>query len=291
MGTYKNKETLKKLYLDKGLYQRQIAEIFNVSRRTIGNWIRKYNIPTRSGYGNTKNSNQWFLAKVKEMPDSNEYKFLEKYDGYHTPIKCKHLFCGNIWKVRPAHFLSDKTRCPECSNKKAHKKLRKTQKEFKKEVKEKFPDYEVLSDYERYHSKTIFRHKVCGNTFKMTNHGFINGQNQCRYCAKRNSSYEEKAKKQLNNLGINYIEQYTFDDCKNKNVLPFDFAIFVSKKLDHLLEIDGRQHFEAVLQFGGKEKFKDIKKKDKIKEDFCRENNIKLIRVDARKWRVYKIIN
>ena len=290
MEAYKNKQVLKELYLEKGLYQREIAKIFDVSRRTISNWIRKYNIPTRSGYGSMKKSNEWFLAKFNQLSDSNNYKFLDEYDGFHTPIKCEHIVCGNIWKVTPGHFLGDKTRCPKCINKINAKKLRKTQREFEEEVKEKFSDYDVISNYHKYHSKTIFRHKTCGNTFKMTNHGFLNGQNQCRYCAKRSSSYERKAKKQLDSLNINYIEQYTFEKCKNKDVLPFDFAIFVNDELDHLLEIDGRQHFEPVLQFGGKEKFKDIKKKDKIKENFCRANDIKLIRIDARKWQVYKII-
>jgi len=49
--------------------------------------------------------------------------------------------------------------------------------------------------------------------------------------------------------------------------------------------------FEPVLDFGGEEQFKNIKNKDKIREDFCKENNITLIRIDARNWLPYKVIS
>ncbi|AZO96149.1 helix-turn-helix transcriptional regulator [Halocella sp. SP3-1] len=286
---FANKKILKQLYLEKGMLQKEIAKKFNVSRKTIGNWLNKYNIPTRTGYGREPESNEWFLKQLDKLDDIQEYKFLETYKGGHAPIKCKHIKCGHIWKVRPSKFL-DGTRCPECSVIKVHNKLRKTQQEFENEVKEKFPEYEVIGEYENYSSKVEFRHKKCGSIFQMTVSGFMKGQHQCRYCAKRLSSYEIKMKKLLEKANVDFIEQYTFDDCRYKEKLPFDFAIFNNEKLVSLLEIDGRQHFEPVLQFGGKEKFKDIRMKDKIKNNYCKRNGIKLVRIDARKWEPYKVI-
>jgi len=39
------------------------------------------------------------------------------------------------------------------------------------------------------------------------------------------------------------------------------------------------------------EQFKNIKNKDKIRKDFCKENNTTLIRIDARNWLPYKVIS
>lgn len=45
------------------------------------------------------------------------------------------------------------------------------------------------------------------------------------------------------------------------------------------IEYDGKQHFEDVY-FGGKESTLDyVKSNDKIKTEYCKNNNIKLIRI------------
>jgi len=45
------------------------------------------------------------------------------------------------------------------------------------------------------------------------------------------------------------------------------------------IEYDGMQHFKVVDFFGGEEKFKYTKQNDKIKNDSCKENNIKMLRI------------
>ena len=50
------------------------------------------------------------------------------------------------------------------------------------------------------------------------------------------------------------------------------------------IEFDGRQHFEPV-NFGGisdeqaNKNFEDLKTCDKLKDDFCKENGYKMIRI------------
>lgn len=295
MENYKNKEVLERLYLKEGLLQREIGEKFDVSRRTIGNWMNKFNIPTRNGseglVSSRRKTNDEFLKEVSELKDGNEYLFLEKYDKYHTPIKCKHKICGNIWKVQPAHFLSTGTRCPKCANERIHKKLRKTNDEFIEEAKEKSPEYKVLSRYTRYHDKVLAKHKKCGTKFEITPNSLLNGYHQCPYCNKRFSGHEIRMSKILDKYDYDYITQFTFEKCRDKKVLPFDFAIMDNKNVKFLLEVDGRQHFEPVLDFGGEKQFKNIKKKDKIREEFCKENNITLIRINAKDWSPHKVIS
>lgn len=45
------------------------------------------------------------------------------------------------------------------------------------------------------------------------------------------------------------------------------------------IEFDGKQHFEANKHFGGENRLKEQKKTDQIKNNFCKENKIKLFRI------------
>ena len=75
---------------------------------------------------------------------------------------------------------------------------------------------------------------------------------------------------------IPYIPQKKFDGCIYKTRLPFDFY-FPDKNL--CIEYDGIQHFMSIEGWGGEDEFKLRKKKDKIKNEFCQENNIRLERI------------
>ena len=77
-------------------------------------------------------------------------------------------------------------------------------------------------------------------------------------------------------MKINYIQQKTFDKCLRVKKLMFDFFI---PHLNLCIEFDGRQHFESIPYFGGKEAFIIRKESDIIKNNFCRDNNINIIRI------------
>ena len=67
----------------------------------------------------------------------------------------------------------------------------------------------------------------------------------------------------------------------DKRLLPFDFYL-PNKRI--CIEADGRQHFEPVV-FGNMtysdalENFEIVKMHDEIKNKFCEEHNITLIRI------------
>ena len=72
-----------------------------------------------------------------------------------------------------------------------------------------------------------------------------------------------------------------FKDCTNQRDnfcrgLRFDFYL---PEQNTLIEYDGEQHFKPVNYYGGEEGFFYRKKNDKIKNEYCRNNNIKLIRI------------
>ena len=83
----------------------------------------------------------------------------------------------------------------------------------------------------------------------------------------------------LENMKLQYTSQYTFNDCKNRYVLRFDFALFYDGKLIGLIEYDGKQHFESIEFFGGQEGFIKTKQRDEIKNMYCKTNNIPLLRI------------
>lgn len=45
------------------------------------------------------------------------------------------------------------------------------------------------------------------------------------------------------------------------------------------IEYDGEQHFNINEYFGGEKEFNNIKQNDEIKNKYCIENNINLIRI------------
>jgi len=75
---------------------------------------------------------------------------------------------------------------------------------------------------------------------------------------------------------IDYKREYRFKDCKHTNPLPFDFYI---ESMNTLIEADGKQHFEAIEFFGGASGFEKTKRNDEIKDEYCRDNDIELIRI------------
>ena len=74
-----------------------------------------------------------------------------------------------------------------------------------------------------------------------------------------------------------WTKQYSFEDCKDKIPLPFDIAIFNEDfDLDYIIEFDGEQHFHEI---GGYFNYKKTHSHDLIKNKYCFDNNIPLIRI------------
>lgn len=91
----------------------------------------------------------------------------------------------------------------------------------------------------------------------------------------------------LTNMKIDYICQYIFENCRYNNHLKFDFYLPYH---NICIEYDGRQHFESVEIWGGEEEFIKTRKRDTIKNDYCHNNEIKLLRIPYWEKRIDKII-
>jgi len=93
----------------------------------------------------------------------------------------------------------------------------------------------------------------------------------------RNESMgESKIKQILERKSIIYEKEKVFKECKNIISLRFDFYI-PSKNL--CIEFDGIQHFKSFKNWGGDKTLKSTILNDSIKNNFCKENNIELLRI------------
>lgn len=70
-------------------------------------------------------------------------------------------------------------------------------------------------------------------------------------------------------------------------MLTFDFYL---PEHNICIEYDGEQHFKPIKIFGGNLYFKQIKYHDKIKTQYCKTNNIELIRIPYTKFKNIKQI-
>ena len=110
--------------------------------------------------------------------------------------------------------------------------------------------------------------------FSQNFHNHIDSKQGCPSC--RESKGELEISEILKNLKISYQREYKFDECKLQRKLPFDFYL---QNYNACIEFDGVQHFKSVKYWGGIKTLNEIKKRDKIKNDFCQNNNIPLLRI------------
>ena len=116
--------------------------------------------------------------------------------------------------------------------------------------------------------------KNCGNIFIARGSHIRDGKiNSCGCIHSRN---EQIITQLLLNNNIEFATQYTFPDLKDIRPLRFDFAIFNQGKLSHLIEYNGKQHYEKP-EGSWSEGFEILQKHDKMKQDYCKNHNIRLI--------------
>lgn len=154
---------------------------------------------------------------------------------------------------------------------------------IKSEISKNNPNVILLQDENRKKSYVQYKCKIHNKIFQDKVEVLMAGGGlPC--CQGAQSNGERKLSGILYNMHLTYEHQYTFEECHDIKPLPFDIAVFdKANNLTCLIEYDGKQHF-IPAKFGDKrgtaeEQFSLIKKHEKIKNNFCREHNIPLIRI------------
>jgi len=88
------------------------------------------------------------------------------------------------------------------------------------------------------------------------------------------SAGEKRVCDYLQRKTVKYEYQKRYDDCRNINPLPFDFYL---PEYNTIIEFDGYQHYFEVKRF--KTSLKDTQKHDAIKNKYCQDNGINLLRI------------
>lgn len=228
-----------------------------------------------------KKTTEEFKQEVYKLV-GNEYTVLSDYITGKDKVLIKHNNCGNEYMVTPSKFLSG-DRCPICSIETRRQKQVKSHDQFIKEVYSLVGnEYTVIGKYINAKTKIKLKHNLCGSEYYVKPGNFLNNNRRCPIC--NESKGEQIIRHYLENNNYNFVPQYEFDNLigLNGGLLKFDFAIFKDKektKLKELIEYDGEQHFRWISGMMAKENFIKLQKHDKMKNEYCKKYNIKLIRI------------
>lgn len=214
-----------------------------------------------------KNLNQeYFILKSKEKHGDRYDYSLVKFKGGHIPVMIGYK--GVFYMQKPYYHLSGSR--PE----NIILSIRKTNKTFINEANV-IHDYKYSYDKVEYttnQSKVIITCPIHGD-FEQRPLSHLQGCG-CSNC--NESKGEKEIAKFLDRNKISYYRQHKFPDCKNTFELPFDFYI-PSRRM--VIEFDGKQHFEPMDFFGGVENFEKLKLNDSIKNNYCEDNMIDILRI------------
>ncbi len=230
-------------------------------------------------YGTPRKTTEQFINYVLGIT-GHDYEVLGEYKDNRTEILLKHNGCGAVFGMRP-YVFNRGSRCPKCAGlKRAAKLSAKYTQSIESHRSRIFEltgsEYVLIKKVEGRRPRYLILHQKCGREYEARIDSFYRGS-RCPIC--KESKGEEKIRRYLTENGYEFIPQYSISECKNKNPLRFDFAVCQNNKINCLIEYDGVQHFEPSSFFGGQKEHELIRKRDKIKEEYCINNGIKLIRI------------
>jgi len=214
---------------------------------------------------NTLNKDNFIRKSKLKHGDKYDYSLVKFIDG-KTPVMIGYQ--GIYYLQKPYHHLSGN--CPE----KINLSTKKTLKQFVNES-------NLVHDFKYNYDKTLYISNQTKVIITCDIHGDFNQRplshlngNGCPSCSE--SKGEKQISKFLDKYNILYERQKKFHNCRNVFELPFDFYI---PSIRTIIEFDGKQHFEPITHFGGLESYEKLKINDKIKNDYCEENYINIIRI------------
>jgi len=125
----------------------------------------------------------------------------------------------------------------------------------------------------------------CGNLFVTTTNCLLKKQQyRCKKCSQKQSVLENKIENWLKLHNITFYMQYCFEGCKDKRDLPFDFYL---PKYNMCIESDGPQHTNKNSRFYSE----DTIRHDIIKNNYCQQHNINLLRISYEKFNTQEYID
>lgn len=211
------------------------------------------------------------IELLKEFNKIHKYKYdysLIIYKGSHSKVKIICPVHGNFEQTPEKHKSG--YGCQKCG----YEKLKLTKGEliyqFKNIHGNKY-DYSNVEYFNNHEKINIIcpKHGV----FHQSSHNHKKGKG-CPIC--KESKGEIEIRNWLIENNFDFESQKRFNDCKNIKPLPFDFYL---PEHNLCIEFNGRQHYEIVENdfFGGDKALEGCKIRDKIKVEYCINNDIQLL--------------
>lgn len=214
--------------------------------------------------------------KEKLLKNNPNIEYISGYTDPHKQATFKCKKCGNIWSSTAYDIYTGKSYCHKCSL----SPYILTEDTIRNRLQENNPTIDYLYGYKGSLQHATFKCQTCGYTWETTAFTVYTGKTGCPKCAF--SKGQTKISKYLDDHNISYIPEYTFHDCKNIYLLPFDFYL---PDNNTCIEYDGEHHFQPIIRSKSMtyddalRNFEKIKKRDLIKDNYCKQNNIILLRI------------
>ena len=217
-------------------------------------------------------SKKEFILKSKTMHgDKYDYSMVV-YKNSREKIT---IICPNHGEFYPApgNFLLG-SGCPKCSSIEQHEKQKKSVEDF---INDSIKVHGDKYDYSevKYSGGKVFVEIICKKhgAFHQSPNNHQRG-NGCPFC--KSSKGENQIRLILDNLEVRYFTQHTFDGLVDKRKLKCDFYLPDSNMV---IEFNGKQHYEEVKTWGGKEALNEVQRRDELKRVFLKSVNIKLLEI------------
>lgn len=184
--------------------------------------------------------------------------------------------CGNLFYTSLVSFNMNSGFCQQCG---LNSQIKNRQKPINEviDIIESKNQNTLLNPQDYKNSNTNNLQIKCGSCGKifmqsLSNYQKSNLTGKCPDC--NETSYGEfLVATYLEKYNVKYKRWHKYDDCKDKRYLPFDFYL---PDYNMVIEFDGIQHYEPIW---GEDAFKMTKLHDAMKNQYCRWNNINLLRI------------
>ncbi len=237
-------------------------------------------ICSECAHKNAGNKNSKPINEVIQIiQNKNNNKLLNPND--YINVKTKNLkiqcgTCGEVFITSLDSIQNSSMGCRKCGIKK-NSSLNRLSLEKVSSIINSVNQNVLLNPSEYINNNTVnlkIRCGSCGGIFvtSLANYTYFQ-TNRCKKCSHRVSKGEIAVANVLDRYHITYTQEKIFDDCRDKKPLPFDFFI---EKYNACIEFDGQLHYMNIF---GDEALKKTQKHDEIKTQYCKEHNIKLIRI------------
>lgn len=222
---------------------------------------------SNGGKKNSRTHEEFVLMASQLIGD--EFEIIDgEYKNQNSVFTIYHKVCKNTFPRTAQKILSCKNECGCCGS-----NVKRTKGQVQEEINSFSKEIEVIEYINS--DKVIVMHTTCKTVVKRTmsdlrkNRGF--------HCPTCKSSYgTREVVRVLNENNIKFKREHEFDDCRNKKPLPFDFYLI---NYNACVEFDGEHHDRVLFHWGKQEQFELVQKRDGIKNDYCKKNNIPLLRI------------